>query len=155
MGITETDLAYAAGIIDGEGSIVAHVAEGPYGHQTMAHVSVPNTNLELVEWFRATFGGKVRPLKNRNKRCKTIYQWMISSKDEIKEFLILVQPYLKVKYEHAKFMLILVENIGYRGIREEDRMKVVKKMILVEKLHELNKRGVDVEEEKKEEKEGA
>src|SRR5213078_4440400 len=147
MNIPEVDLAYAAGIVDGEGSIVAHVAEGLYGHQTMAHVTVDNTNFELVEWFRITFGGRVKPLKIRNKRCKIVYQWIISSKDEIKEFLILVRPYLKVKSEQARFMLILVENIGYRGIAEKDKMKIVKKEILVEKLHDLNKRGVDQESE--------
>lgn len=63
--MTETEKAYIAGIIDGEGSVMLqriHKNEHP-----SPCVSITSTTLELLEWVKDTVGkGRVISKKNYN-----------------------------------------------------------------------------------------
>ena len=75
MRLRKTDLAWAAGIIDGEGSVMLikhHKNENP-----CPVVSVTNTSMELLEKMRDMFGGTIRIQKKYNPIHTQAYIWSI------------------------------------------------------------------------------
>jgi len=91
----KTDLAYVAGIIDGEGSInlCKHM------NNIVLHVSVSNTNEWLLQWLKFGFGGSFYPADATDLRNQC-WQWALSGKKAV-EFLRLVYPYLQLKKPQA------------------------------------------------------
>ncbi len=101
-------LAYAAGIMDGEGTIEINVKnpkKGGYGQKSPWHylrVSVANTDVGLIYWFQRNFGGAVgKPRRSSRGGRKSILTWAIVSK-QASDFLKLVLPYLMVKKRQAE-----------------------------------------------------
>jgi len=81
--MSEIDLAWAAGFIEGEGSIFIgrRWREDRKNWETRVVISVSNTNRTLLEVLRKLFGGSIYP-RNMEKRHKSgnlgrkqIYQW--------------------------------------------------------------------------------
>jgi len=102
--IVETDLAYAAGLMDGEGSICIreHTYKTP-GHNIPSfslYVEIRMTNKEGVEYIKSVFGGSLKS-KGLTKTGKVIYDWKIYSNKAAK-FLEIISPYLKCKHRQAK-----------------------------------------------------
>lgn len=57
---TREKFAYAAGILDGEGSIcIRHHKEKPELHAYHPYLGISNTSLDLMNWFQEFFGGYV------------------------------------------------------------------------------------------------
>lgn len=102
---TRTDLAYAAGILDGEGCIsIAYVrcSSKPDRYHVL-NIHVSNTSPELLIWLRERFQGSVcRMSDNRKGKLgrRPIFQWQITAK-QAHEFLVAVRPYLLVKAKQA------------------------------------------------------
>ncbi|WP_242863192.1 LAGLIDADG family homing endonuclease [Caloranaerobacter ferrireducens] len=93
--MTETEKAYIAGIIDGEGSIMLtkfHSTQYP-----SPCVSIASTDIELLEWIKKTTGkGKILKKKNYNKdKHEDSYSYRIIYNDAI-EFLRDIEPYLVI-----------------------------------------------------------
>lgn len=105
--LDDTALAYAAAIVDGEGCIHAEKSHG-IGNSYLIVVKVANTDVRLVDWLKATFGGYVMDDSGRQNRGnrKICYQWTIKSKKAL-HFLELIRPYLKIKDRQAKIAIIL------------------------------------------------
>ena len=111
----QTELAYIAGIIDGEGSISIRKHSNRNWYEYQLRVDVKLTDQEIPYWFQELFGGGVcfrAPIGNR----KPAWQWTIT---DIKaaNFLSSVQPYLHIKSEHCKIVLEFQEtkrHVGYR-----------------------------------------
>lgn len=102
--MNDNDIAYAAGLIDGEGSILlvkAHSSENRTPHVTMG-----STTIELVEWMRDIFGGKIVNKVSRNPKHKDAYEWKVSYRKAL-DFLRLVLPYLKEPEKKRKAILLL------------------------------------------------
>ena len=55
----QADIAYAAGLFDGEGSIAAYVGGGKNRDSLIYAVSIWQSSLSVLDWFAATFGGGV------------------------------------------------------------------------------------------------
>src|SRR3990167_8353040 len=91
--------AYAAGIIDGEGSFFL----GPAGrdrHVAM-NLQVVNTNADVIRWLQRTFGGGMSQARARSPRCKIPFHWMLTSRG-VRKILPAMLPYLIVKRRHAE-----------------------------------------------------
>jgi hypothetical protein len=100
--VNRTDLAYAAGILDGEGSISVSYSSGcPY-----PCVRVTNTNRELIEWFHQKFGGSIYDKKLVGFGHKAQWDWDPTTPN-MKWFLKLMIPFLKVKQRQARLVLVL------------------------------------------------
>lgn len=104
----ETEKAYLAGIIDGEGSIMLtrfHKNEYP-----SPCVSVSSTDLELLEWIKQTTGmGRIIPKKNYDMdRHLDSYTYRVIYNDAI-ALLKKIQPYLIINKKRARAKHI-VEN---------------------------------------------
>lgn len=81
--------AYAAGFIDGEGSITA----------TVNHIVVAATQIDTapLEFLKEQFGGTIRT----NDKDALAYKWAVSGKEAI-NCLSLTAPYLIVKLRQAE-----------------------------------------------------
>lgn len=90
-------LAYAAGIMDGEGCIGIHRRKGSH---VVLQVAIHHTSQWLVEWFKINFGGSVTFFVTKNPKHKDAWSWHLAPKQAL-EFLILIRPYLQLKRPHA------------------------------------------------------
>lgn len=116
--IEETDWAYFAAIIDGEGTITLKAinfkgrnSNGWYG----LVLSVTNCNEDLIDWIVDNFGGfKYCGDKGGNRRPHFI--WAINGKNS-KDVLEGCLPYLKIKLIHAELALEFLETLSEKGTR--------------------------------------
>jgi hypothetical protein len=140
----EQNWSYMAGLFDGEGcvSITEHTFNDKKTGYTWNHfifmVQITNTNLDLMRWLVAHFGGKYY-IQNRHPKhpnWKLSYRWRPKGRKNEETFLLNVLPYLVVKKEAAK---VALEFVRLEGRCPEERRK------LAIKLCALNKRGKSVE----------
>ena len=99
---TETELAYFAGISDGEGSFVLH--RHKTGYRFSCQLQVGNTDVRLLEWVRARFGGSVNLERRHNTAHKPVYRWVCQA-DNLSEMMTALLPYLIAKRDQAELML--------------------------------------------------
>ena len=81
------ELAYIAGIIDGEGCITRQ--------ETVYRVYVGMTDREAIELLDG-IGGKVTVRPPGDHR-QTLFRWRLIAQLEVREFLTAIMPYLRVK----------------------------------------------------------
>ena len=100
-----TELAYIAGIVDGEGYIginADHRKRNPDRPCWRLKVAVTNTNEWLVQYLKFSMGGGVIVLKRLHPR--PCYQWEIGY-GKAAEFLQLILPYLRLKKPQAELAI--------------------------------------------------
>ncbi|MGL4449699.1 MAG: LAGLIDADG family homing endonuclease [Sarcina sp.] len=104
--MNETDAAYIAGIIDGEGSIL--LTKLSQNTHRAPVVSVPSTTIELLEYLKKTIGfGKIIRKTNYNKaKHKDCYTYILERNGAI-ELLKEISPYLIIKSKKKRADLIL------------------------------------------------
>ncbi len=95
-----TDLAYLAGLLDGEGSISLHMQKLDKYELYSFRVLITSTNRPVVDWLAEYFGGSIRMQPRRNDGYKDIYRWCLRT-CEAAQLLPLLLPYLIIKKEHA------------------------------------------------------
>lgn len=138
-----TDLAYTAGIIDGEGSIsLVYARQKPYRSSLNVIVQVANTNEWLVQWLRMAYGGwitKANRSQVQDKIWKPAYQWRITG-IKAKEFLELIYPYLRLKRPQAEIAISLAKMRGksHHRLTESEKVIAEAQRILISKM---NKKG--------------
>ncbi len=127
------DLAYAAGIIDGEGCIGGW--EGRRANRTDAfvYVKVTNSNRELIDWFVKLFGGRVVQKSITNTRWKNSWDWICSA-EHITPMLHLLIPFLKLKQPQAYLAMAIRHGIEVKADREGLVTQIIK-------LKGMNQRG--------------
>jgi len=115
--ISEVDKAYIAGIVDGEGCIGYYNAnpdkEGtPYCHPS---INVTNTNKEVIEWLHKITGiGRASEIRFNDGKRRTAYQWQLAKKQQVRQFLEVIRPYLRIKAAQADVLLSLFnQEAGY------------------------------------------
>ncbi len=141
----KTDLAYFAGLIDGEGTIgFAGVGHDAY----LCRFAMGNTNLRLLHWVQQRFGGTVireRRITPGSHRWKPIFRWVATAED-IEEILVAVLPYLVGKREQAELMLIYRDTLappisGHRSAEVLSADVKLERHRIVSAMTSLNKRG--------------
>lgn len=133
--------AYAAGILDGEGCItIRHdEREGCPEHTYTPRIVVCNTNLQVIEWFKESFGGCTSIDRNgRKKGWKDKYLWILNSPEEVQLFIEKVYKHLIIKKKQAQVIMWFINrtypdkgekwfiemgmlNSSGRGLTEEQR----------------------------------
>jgi len=101
-----TDLAWAAGVIDGEGCIHIRWAKN-YLRGSRRHVlaiDVVNTDPRMIEKLKALFGGWIGISRRKTEVRKVRYIWTISS-SRAAAVLRLVAPYVVTKPEEVQTAL--------------------------------------------------
>jgi intein-encoded DNA endonuclease-like protein len=108
---SEVDLAYLAGLIDGEGSIYAglgkHKHASGYKYYFDTHVAISNNSLNLMRWLTEKVGGNFSLVHKIGEgevvvRKHEGYRWYVSKIMDVKEILEQLLPYLVIKQEEAK-----------------------------------------------------
>ena len=94
---SEKDLAYTAGIIDGEGSIsIIKTKRNKKNCSFSLSVTVANNNEFLMSFLKERYGGTV----NSSNRWHRTYQWRLCS-NQAMAFLMLINNFLFLKREQA------------------------------------------------------
>lgn len=133
--------AYAAGLLDGEGTISIRVDHRPSGDVHVLQINVGMTDLRPLNFMAENFGGGIHgPVRRGNPRHKPLYQWQVSAR-VAEAFLRRVRPYLVLKGEQADVALALRAISGRQGIRPSDAI-MSERRSLKEQLRVLNQRGV-------------
>lgn len=111
VSLSEHEIGYLAGIMDGEGSI--HISrpisrakdcKSPI-YQT--YISVTNTEIKLLEWINERIGGIIRSIptdKKSNVIRKPIWRWYCPIV-RLTEFCKLVIPYSIIKRREFEIMI--------------------------------------------------
>ena len=109
MNLSDTEAAYAAGILDGEGSI--YFSRNRTARWPSPVVSVASTDRELLEWLRSRVGGSVIRKRTYQPQHAVSYDWKLTDRRAL-EFLKLVRPFLVIKRKISRCDLLLAEYIA-------------------------------------------
>ena len=144
-GQTSEQLAYLAGIVDGEGCFYfGQVKQGRYGNGTQWHckLAITSTTQCLTEWLNKLFGGcKEQRYRYTSKRSyeRPIHRW--DATGELLDYLLpKILPYLVIKREHCLIMMEIrktYSNIGSKRLPEDI---VNKRLELLSVIRNLNSR---------------
>lgn len=98
------ELAYAAGLFDGEGSIslIRNRANRTHSPQ----VSIASTDYEVVDWFRERFGGSIVTKQPRMSNHSISYDWRLTDRRAL-GFLEVIRPYLVIERKIRRIDLLL------------------------------------------------
>jgi len=128
-------LAYLAGLVDGEGCLSCNRAGGKCISPTL---QVANTNRTVLEWCRLLFGGSIFRLAKQKAIHKQAYTWSSCGKNAIAIVQELL-PHLKIKKKQAKvFIQFEMKKAGWPRLTLKEKMEREK---LFGQLKKLNKRG--------------
>lgn len=100
----KTDLAYLAGLFDGEGCICIGKAKPRGGRLHPSYhleCAVSMANEYLPTLYRLSFGGSVYFYRDKHPNHQPAWQWHISAK-KAKIFLEAILPYLTIKKGEAE-----------------------------------------------------
>ena len=141
------ELAYLAGIIDGEGTIhmaVARDRSRDSRHTWRVMLSIANTDEALMKWIQARFGGKYYLREPRqNSAHKRVFRWVRARWDSL-GILTAVLPYLVVKRRQANIALTFYQRLEvYRDTVMGDipRPLPAEFLHMAEEMTTLNRRG--------------
>ena len=102
----QTDLAYAAGLIDGEGCITIvrkHVRYGN-GFEYRVRLHVANTNQVVLLFLERLLGGKIYTQPKMQSHWKQCWYWYMDGSYAV-DALRLVSPYLLAKKAEAQLAI--------------------------------------------------
>lgn len=148
------DLAYAAGIMDGEGTIGVTELAVKYTSGDRArrrksssfrdYIAVVMCDPIVPRWLSKKFGGAVYEYAGRKSGHKPTYRWHLNGK-RAADFCALVLPYLRLKREQAKLVIEFRSKVNAApnprayGLSEAS---IGERREIVAQVHHLNRRGV-------------
>ncbi|MGZ6281753.1 MAG: LAGLIDADG family homing endonuclease [Ktedonobacterales bacterium] len=105
--LQDTELAYIAGIVDGEGSVYIYLKTGgnQRGERKKYHRSalkIANTDKSLIDWLRERIGGTVSRNQPKSDKYKVVYHLAIEGPslltliDALSPFLLLKQKQMQL-----------------------------------------------------------
>lgn len=144
--VCSTELAYAAGVIDGEGTIGIATVK-PRGRRKSpsfrGYVSMAQTDIRLCIWMQERFGGRIFSYPARKPGQKGIHHWRIGG-PTILDFLSDVRPYLVLKGEQADLVARLYTETEFKQRRSLPSDIITARTELASGIHALNQRGAEV-----------
>ena len=103
------DCAYVAGVIDSDGYIgLVRRRENrrkQYTEQYVPIVKVTQAKPQAVEFIKNHFGGNNGIINPQSDKRKPLYRWEFSSIEKTKNFLEIIEPYLKIKKKQAQLVI--------------------------------------------------
>ena len=127
--MVDTELAYAAGLFDGEGSISLVRQKNNRSHSPQ--VAVASNDYEVLEWFQKRFGGSIVTKQPRMPTHSVSYDWRLTDRRAL-TFLQLIRPYLVIERKIRRIDLLLNDYITCtpRNGRYTDEMAERKQMLI-------------------------
>jgi len=109
MKLGDTEAAYAAGILDGEGSI--QFTRNRKQRLPSPIVSISSTDYELVKWFRTRLGGSIVRKRTYQPHHSPSFDWKLTDRRAL-EFLKIVRPHLVIQRKILRCDLLLSEYLA-------------------------------------------
>lgn len=108
---SETELAYIAGIIDGEGSITLQRNKG---ERNIARplIAVDSTDRELIDWLHLRLGGSRVTKKKYADHHRQAYTWRLKDNRAL-VLLRLTLPYMVIERKRRRALMLVEE---YRAL---------------------------------------
>ena len=149
--IDDTEIAYIAGLFDGEGHVGIGRMQRPSSLPPCytLNVAISNTHLPVLEELQGSFGGKIWTSKGKRFGKKPVYVLRFR-KSEADKLLRLILPYLRIKKVSAEYAIQFLEMPKHKGwydpvpIAELDQREMLKMAIKNESAREFH---ITVEEE--------
>lgn len=144
LNMTERQIGWLAGIMDGEGYIAIHKvwANDRNGYRFSVRLVVTNTNYEICQRCKDLCGGGIYAKRKREGQ-KVVYQWYLYNVDKIVEILKLIVDDLIQKKELAELLIMFgdayISNGGYK--KRIKPATLLKQNELYETAKILNRRG--------------
>jgi hypothetical protein len=141
------ELAYMAGIIDGEGTICifpyygSHHKYGKYARYRPA-LCVSNSSKTLIDWIVERFGGKAQLVKRTRVDWKRQYTWTVSH-DRAALIIKAIKPYLIIKYAQADLFLEFQTTAKKWGRCGAPVVVQEQRHTIAQQMTALNRRGPD------------
>jgi hypothetical protein len=134
----DTDAAWAAGFLDGEGSFGIYM--GPTGWIKVTVQAAQVSNIPLLK-LQEMFGGYIIPInRRRTARERDAFKWHLAKTSDLHFFLDAVTPYLVLKKAQAELIRVALNHpkANNNGIPEE---LLRERIALCEQMHALNRVG--------------
>ena len=104
--LSEVNRAYLAGLLDGDGAIMACIERHPekrFRFRVRINTKISQNEDKILKWCKGITGfGNIR--YNR-----TQYEWVSFDQKEIRKFLIFLLPYLRIKKPQAKLAIRILD----------------------------------------------
>lgn len=130
------NLAYTAGIIDGEGSIgiAKHKSKScKRGYVFELSVQVSSSDEWLCQWLKFGFGGSIS--HSVNKTGNPMWHWIIAAR-KASDFLKLILPYLKLKQPQAEIAVRFQDSKKHVCIKSDEQMAIEEaQRIMLQDMH--------------------
>lgn len=141
---TPVEVAYVAGLFDGEGSImvkrqVRATGRGVYYAITIHFALVEGPGADIVQELYGAWGGHYSIRTYNRPNCRPLHRWHLENQSAGK-FIALLQPYLRIKLPQSILALELIGLKMARGYRLTDAIYERMEAIDLE-MKVLNKRG--------------
>ena len=151
--MTDVELAYAAGIMDGEGTIGIYRSYAPDRKGGKKRevallrpcVSVAQCDIRLPEWLQQKFGcGYIHNQGVPKSGRRVVYTWQVWGFTSVVPVLEALKPFLFLKRDRAEIALeFCAQNINIRHLPEAEKvLAIAKREKLVRELKDCNRRGL-------------
>jgi len=146
--LTDRQLGYIAGLIDGEGTIgITHYVSKSGRPRFQVRVSIYNSCGEVLNFVKELLGGYVHH-RRRDKgihNWKDMYTWYVEAQ-KAKELLALVEPVLIIKRRQAQLALEMLQTYMSKdnniyGCNGAPDSLFDARMRIKEQMHILNRKG--------------
>src|SRR6266850_2550655 len=129
--VSKEQIAYAAGLIDGEGCVTVYNLPGDRGiiAKVQVNLTMSAPLIKLQEWF----GGDLCVCDPTHGQKKLQWAWRIQGKIPVTEFLNAIFPYLLIKQEQALLVLLACSTITKKGNFSSGRAVISEEIIQVRK----------------------
>ncbi len=142
----ETDYAYAAGIIDGDGCIGVYKNKAKsckHGYRYCLSIRVQMREPEPILWLKLTFGGHFHEYRNQGWGNSNMYCWGMDAKKAL-AFLQRTLPYFKAKAKQVELAIQFQEqklDNGYNYHKNIPTAVLEAEGILAMKISQLKRRS--------------
>ena len=109
--IKDTDWAYAAGFVDGEGCIAITRTSNPARNRFYYGVAVVAVNRErqVLDWFQGLWGGWVVQMPHSGGKARRSWAWRSPTGTSAEPFLRGIHAWLRLKQSHCENALEMIE----------------------------------------------
>lgn len=136
-----TDIAYAAGLLDGEGcvTITRHKDNRDGYIRYLPYITITNTNIRMVEWLVPAFGGSYTIARHYGK-WNDCYTWYLCTWDSVREFIGSVRPFIQIKCQQIELLIGFLD-LGTSVGKKLDQNLIIARTDYYLDMKELNYRG--------------
>ena len=147
--LTDTEAAYIAGLLDGEGcfGIDAQKVKLKSGRVRLcftAIISILMTHKPTIEFMSRIFEGNICTYIRKNENWSPAFSVYLRRQVEVKSLLTQILPYIKTKTEQARLLLQLLELKRKSG----ERAQIEEQAEIYRKVRTLNSEISDAEYQK-------